>query len=74
MQARRTAVAVLLAALDGRSDDLCALLAVAGREELQLAVGGLAIAVGAMAGEVPPERRAEIREQMAAHALSVASR
>ena len=71
-EARRAAVAVILAALDGRHDDLHILLADAGREELAIAVGGMALAVGAMSGELPPERRAEIREQLAHHALTVA--
>lgn len=73
VEARRTAVAVLLAALDGRGDDLAVLVDGATPEELALAVGGMAIAVGAMSGEVSPERRAAIREMLAGHALTVAS-
>ena len=71
-EARRVAVAVILAALDGRDDDLCVLLADADWDVLALAVGGLALAVGAMAGELPPEKRAQIREMMARHALTMA--
>ena len=73
-EARRVAVAVLLAALDGRDDDVAILLADASREVLAIAGAGLALAVGAMSGELTPERRAEIREMMGAHALTVAGR
>ncbi|HZP26679.1 MAG TPA: hypothetical protein VFB90_06490 [Dehalococcoidia bacterium] len=74
VEARRLALAVLLAAIDGRDEDLAALVAEAGRDELAVAVGGLAIAVGAALGEVPPERRAALRHGLAEHALDVAFR
>ena len=71
-EARRVVTAVILAALDGRDDDLNFLLTAADRDTLAVAVGGMAIAVGAMSGELSPERRADLREMMAAHALTVA--
>lgn len=73
-EARRVAVAVLLAALDGRNYDVAILLADASREVLAIAAAGLALATGAMASELTPERRSEIRTMMGAHALTVAGR
>jgi hypothetical protein len=71
--ARRLATAVLLAAVDGRDQDLHQLLSDADRDVLAVAVGGLAIAVSAALGEVPPERRATIREGLSAWALEMAA-
>jgi hypothetical protein len=71
-EARRVAVAVILAAIDGRDNDLPQLLADADRDTLVVAVGGLAIAVGAALGEVHPDRRAELREGLAGCALTMA--
>jgi hypothetical protein len=71
-EARRTALAVMLAVIDGRDSDLPQLLADADRDTLTIAVGGLAIAVGAALGELHPDRRAEIREYLAAWALRMA--
>lgn len=71
--ARRLAVAVLLAAVDGRDQDLPGLLADADGDTLAVAVGGMALAVAAAVGEVPPERRAAIREHLAAWALDMAA-
>lgn len=68
------AVAVVLAAADGRDQDLHELLADADRDTLAIAVGGLALAVGQVLGEVSAERRAAIREQLAAWALNLAGR
>ena len=68
------AVAVVLAAVDGRDQDLHELLADADRDTLAIAVGGLALAVGQVLGEVPPERRAAWREQLSAWALNLAGR
>jgi hypothetical protein len=72
-EARRLVVAVVLAAIDQRDEDLHELLADADREMMTVAVGGLAIAVGAVLGEVSPERRAEIREYLAGCALGMAA-
>jgi hypothetical protein len=69
--ARRLAVAVLLAAVDGRDDDLHALLAGADHAELAVAIGGLALAFGALMGEVPPDRRPLIRDYLAGRALDL---
>ena len=66
------AVAVMLAAIDGRDQDLCDLLAGADQAVLAIAVGGLALAVGAAFAELPPERRAEIRGGLADQALAMA--
>jgi len=46
-------------------------LADADRDTLLIAVGGLAIAVGAALGEVHPERRAALREALAGCALTM---
>jgi hypothetical protein len=73
-EARRMAVAVVLAAADGRNQDLHQLLADADRDTLAIAVGGLALAVGAVLGEVPAERRAAIRGHLSAWALNLAGR
>jgi hypothetical protein len=69
--ARRLAVAVLLAAVDGRDDDLHALLADADHAELAVAVAGLALAFGALMGEVPTDRRPVIRDYLAGRALDL---
>jgi hypothetical protein len=71
-EARRTAIAVLLAAIDGRDSDLHDLLADADCDTLAVAVGGMAIAVSAAFGEVPPGRRAALREYLAGCALDMA--
>lgn len=73
-EARRLAVAVSLAAIDGRDQDLHELLADADRDMLAVAVGGLAIMASAVLGEVPAERRAAVREHMSAWALNLAGR
>ncbi len=72
-EARRLAVAAMLAAADGRDEDLHELLADADRDKLAVAVGGLALAVGAALGEVPPVRRAAVREHLATWALDLAA-
>jgi hypothetical protein len=72
-EARRLAVAVMLAAIDQRDDDLTALLVNASREELQIAVGGLALAIGAVVGSEPPQKQAAIREHLAAQAMEMAA-
>ena len=72
-EVRRLAVAVMLAAVDGRDQDLHELLADADRDTLAIAVGGLALAVGGVLGEVPAERWAAIREELSAWALNLAA-
>jgi len=65
-EARRVAVAAVLAAIDGRDQDLHDLLADADRDTLAIAIGGMALAVSAALGEVPLERRAVMCEQLSA--------
>jgi hypothetical protein len=65
-EARRVAVAVILAAVDGRDQDLHELVADADRDMLAVAVGGMALAIVDALSEVPPERRAVIRQHLAA--------
>lgn len=65
-EARRLAVATMLAAVDGRDQDLHELLEDADRDALAVAVGGLALAVFAAFSELQPERRATLRGYLAA--------
>lgn len=64
-EAGRLAVAAMLAAVDGRQQDLHELLIEASQDTLAVAVGGLALAVGAAFAELRPERRAALREGLA---------
>jgi hypothetical protein len=73
-EVRGLAMGVILAAVDARDADMHVLLADADRETLSVAVGGLALAVSAVLGEVPEERRAVIREHLAGWALEAAAR
>lgn len=63
---------MMLAVLDGRDDDVHQLLADADRDMLAVAVGGVLLLAGAVVGEMPPERRAAVREHMASRAVTVA--
>jgi hypothetical protein len=65
-EARRLAVATMLAVIDGRDRDLHELLDDANRDTLAVAVGGLALAVGAAFSELAPERRVALRGGLAA--------
>ena len=64
-EARRVATAAMLAAVDGRDQDLHELLDDADRDTLAVAVGGLALAVGAAFSELRPKRRAALRGYLA---------
>jgi hypothetical protein len=70
--ARRLVLGVMLAVLDGRDEDVHQLLAGADRDTLAVAVGGVLLLAGAVLGEVPPERRAAVREHLADRAVTVA--
>lgn len=71
--ARRLAIAVMLAAVDQRDDDMHALLADADRAELAIAVGGLALMVAAVVEAVPSATRPSIREYLSARAMEMAA-
>jgi hypothetical protein len=71
-EARRLVLGVMLAVLDGRDDDVHQLLAGADRDMLAVAVGGVLLLAGAVLAEVPPERRAAVREHLANRAVTVA--
>jgi hypothetical protein len=62
----------MLAAIEERDDDLCALVAGADRDTLNLAVTGLAFAVRGALSEAPADRRVFVRAGLAAWALSLA--
>ena len=69
----RVAVAVMLAAIDDRDDDLCALVAGADKDTLNVAVTGLALAVRLALSEAPADRRAFVRGYLAELALDAAA-
>ena len=74
IEVRQLAVATMAAAADGRLADIPVILADATREELILAAGGLAIAVGCVLDTLPAQQRAAAREQYSRWALDLAAR
>lgn len=73
-EVRRFAIGVILAAADGRAEDMHLMLADADRDTLAVAVGGVAIALEHVLEELPAPRRAQLREQFGAWALEAATR
>jgi hypothetical protein len=71
-EARRLAVAAMLAALDGRGTDIPALLADADHDTLVTAAGGLAILAATIAHTASAEWQATLREQLADVAMTMA--
>jgi hypothetical protein len=73
-EGRRVAVGAILAAIDGRDDDLYLLLAGADRDTLNVAVAGLAIVIRLALEEAPAKRRAFVRDYVAGCAIDAAAR